>query len=711
MFGSSESPNPLDAPVLKATDESLVSDNWEYIIDVCDTVNDDPDNGPQNALKAIKKRLAINNANILLRSLSLILSLAENCGSKMKQEISSSEFTSVLYGLVENRAIHYSIKVRLIEIMGQLSQSFKSDPSLKNLEKTYARIKNDYPNLVPSGAGAGIDNGPAVPNKDRMSETELRNEEEELQAVLKLSLDEYNTAEEVKNSWKNSVGPSANLTGTTTTTNNNNNNNNNNTAAASVPAAAPASAQQQQQQQLISLTAPGQQASSFGVLQPNPAQAINPQHTALQPQFTALQPQQQQQLPIGQTEPTTSVADIKKTDKQTAAMVNKVMALYDLTSSEPDELSFKKGDTITVLESVYKDWWRGSLHGKVGIFPLNYVTPIKEPTREELLKDIEIEYNITQQTKNIERLLVKLQALNSSDDPSEVLSASNDEYIQSLYNNITPLRPQVAKLIEKYSKKKEDLISLDGKLTDAEKKYNDLMDAAISKYKQPAFAAHPPVVPQGFAQQQQHHPNNPYALPQQQQHQPQYGQAPLSTGVGGPLSTGGPLHNYATGQQQQQHSQISSFNPSLTGYNPQQQQQQQQPQHTQQQHTGYNPYSNVKPQEPLPTGLGFGNAPLTSSGLPNINLSNLTGGPNTNSNNNNSSINHSQGNQQQGNKITPPYPISDPLQLPSLISPTKTSGGPNGSSGPSGPSGGAGPGTGSSPFPKNSNVFLPKPPV
>jgi signal transducing adaptor molecule len=57
--------------------------------------------------------------------------------------------------------------------------------------------------------------------------------------------------------------------------------------------------------------------------------------------------------------------------------VSKVKALYDFVPSESGELGFSRGDVITVLDSVYKDWWRGELHGKTGIFPVNYVVSKK----------------------------------------------------------------------------------------------------------------------------------------------------------------------------------------------------------------------------------------------------------------------------------------------------------------------------------------------
>ena len=57
----------------------------------------------------------------------------------------------------------------------------------------------------------------------------------------------------------------------------------------------------------------------------------------------------------------------------TAVTVRNVLALFDFIPEEPDELAFTKGATISVVESVFQDWWRGSLDGRTGIFPLNYV--------------------------------------------------------------------------------------------------------------------------------------------------------------------------------------------------------------------------------------------------------------------------------------------------------------------------------------------------
>ena len=133
----------------------------------------------------------------------------------------------------------------------------------------------------------------------------------------------------------------------------------------------------------------------------------------------------------------------------TAATVSRVKALYDFIPSEPGELAFKKGDVIAVIESVYKDWWKGSLRGQTGIFPLNYVEKLQDPTREELERDAQTEADVFSQIRNVEKLLALLSVRgeNSRDTGSE------DE-ITDLYNQTLSIRPKLIELIGKYSQKK-----------------------------------------------------------------------------------------------------------------------------------------------------------------------------------------------------------------------------------------------------------------
>jgi signal transducing adaptor molecule len=110
----------------------------------------------------------------------------------------------------------------------------------------------------------------------------------------------------------------------------------------------------------------------------------------------------------------------------TAATVSRVRALYDFVPSEPGELEFKKGDVIAVLESVYKDWWRGSLKGNTGIFPLNYVEKLTDPTPDELQREAQMEAEVFAEIKNVEKLLTLLSASNTAprEEDNEEISVS-----------------------------------------------------------------------------------------------------------------------------------------------------------------------------------------------------------------------------------------------------------------------------------------------
>ncbi|MBN3323451.1 GRAP2 protein, partial [Atractosteus spatula] len=56
--------------------------------------------------------------------------------------------------------------------------------------------------------------------------------------------------------------------------------------------------------------------------------------------------------------------------------VFRVKALYDFMAEESDELGFRIGDIIEVLDRSDPSWWRGRLRGQTGLFPSNYIVPL-----------------------------------------------------------------------------------------------------------------------------------------------------------------------------------------------------------------------------------------------------------------------------------------------------------------------------------------------
>ncbi|XP_040610034.1 GRB2-related adapter protein 2 isoform X3 [Mesocricetus auratus] len=61
---------------------------------------------------------------------------------------------------------------------------------------------------------------------------------------------------------------------------------------------------------------------------------------------------------------------------QVAGRVRWARALYDFEALEEDELGFRSGEVVEVLDSSNPSWWTGRLHNKLGLFPANYVAPM-----------------------------------------------------------------------------------------------------------------------------------------------------------------------------------------------------------------------------------------------------------------------------------------------------------------------------------------------
>lgn len=48
-------------------------------------------------------------------------------------------------------------------------------------------------------------------------------------------------------------------------------------------------------------------------------------------------------------------------------------AQFDFNARSERELTFKKGDTLTLYTQVSNDWWRGALAGREGLIPDKYI--------------------------------------------------------------------------------------------------------------------------------------------------------------------------------------------------------------------------------------------------------------------------------------------------------------------------------------------------
>ncbi|KAJ2776413.1 ESCRT-0 subunit protein hse1 [Coemansia javaensis] len=429
-------PNPFDEVVKKTTSELLTAENWELIMEVCDRVGTDSERARQ-CFEVINERMLHRNANVVLYTMTLVHSLVENCGPSVRPEVASRAFTTTLTRVLNDKAVHEKVKSRILGSIQQWAFDFRQDPTLSLMEETYTKLRAQrFP--FPS---------PQKPDKvPTHSDLERQKEEEDLQLALALSL--TSVVAEPTASRPSYQTPAA-IRGEITRKQ---------TIAAAAAAGAPSGAVTRRTTRAGA--APGTAAGAAG--------AAGAAAGA-------------------------GAADGPKRKVQ-------VKARFDFTPTEEGELGFYKGDVIDVLDQKYRDWWRGELRGKTGIFPANFVQLLGD-IRAEVTRDVDAEVEVFSEAHNIEALLRMLGSIDPLRD-----NVSDNEEVQRLYSSTTALRPKIVKLIEKYNRKKEELIQLDSQFSKSIQLYDELMQRSASSRAGGYGGVNPPV---GYSDASNPHPHPP----------------------------------------------------------------------------------------------------------------------------------------------------------------------------------------------------------
>ncbi|KAG8752532.1 ESCRT-0 subunit protein hse1 [Serendipita sp. 396] len=169
--------NPYEEIVVKATDENQTSENWEIILNLCDKVAEEGEQGARNVTAAVLKRLTHRNANVQIYSLAVAEALSKNCGIEVHREIASRAFTQGLEKLVTDRTGHDKVKKKALSLIDGWEKEWANDPSLNIMHELHENLKG-------KGFRFELPVEPPPPDVDVIR----RREEEELQRVLELSM-------------------------------------------------------------------------------------------------------------------------------------------------------------------------------------------------------------------------------------------------------------------------------------------------------------------------------------------------------------------------------------------------------------------------------------------------------------------------------------------------------------------------------------------
>ncbi|KAI0831861.1 hypothetical protein BC628DRAFT_1350247 [Trametes gibbosa] len=470
-------PNTYDEIVAKTTDENLTGENWELILNLCDKVQEEGEQGAHNVIGAAMKRLAHRNPNVQLYTLAMVEALSKNCGIEVHREVASRAFTQALEKLVTDRTTHDKVRKRVLGMVVIWTAEFEKDPTLGLMEECYENLKS-------RGYKFETPNEPPPPDVD---DDVRRREEEELQRALEISMqDKGGRSQWEAYSLASSSGASGSGAGSSRQ------------GSSATPGPSTSSTRPNQS---------ANQTPTYGGYVPSSA---TPAVSAVtQPVPT----------PVAAAAPATSSSPVSSvhSTSDSIPIVTRVRALHTFEPTEPGELAFEKGEIIKVVDRNYKDWWRGQLKGRTGIFPVNYVEPLPEPTAAEIAREAEQEAAVFSQAANVDKLLTMLRTM----DPARDNLADNEE-IQELYRSCMSLRPKIVKLIDKYSQKRADLVSMNETFVKARTIFDRMMEDSLARHTG-VYDGRPPYVqapsqsyiarPDSRARQEYYPPAGPPAAP------------------------------------------------------------------------------------------------------------------------------------------------------------------------------------------------------
>jgi signal transducing adaptor molecule len=184
--------------------------------------------------------------------------------------------------------------------------------------------------------------------------------------------------------------------------------------------------------------------------------------------------------------------------------LRKVRALFDFEAAEDNELSFKAGELIGILDDSDPNWWRGQTYeGGIGLFPANFVTPdLSVPPPAPQVMNRQTRYadttTITEQAKKkpeiseekIDLLMEMLKNADATDTNDE-----EDATVKDLEKECKEMGGLVTEKIREADRAVSELTKLKEQFEDAMSVYQRLMKE-IPKPEMPLPTTMPSVEPE-----------------------------------------------------------------------------------------------------------------------------------------------------------------------------------------------------------------------
>ncbi|XP_038555657.1 TOM1-like protein 2 isoform X2 [Micropterus salmoides] len=139
--------NPYSTPVgqciERATDGGLQNEDWTLNMEICDIINE-TDEGPKDAMRALKKRLSGNkNYREVMLALTVLETCVKNCGHRFHVQVANRDFIDgVLVKVISPKSNPPTIvQDKVLSLIQAWADAFRSSPDLTGVVHIYEELK------------------------------------------------------------------------------------------------------------------------------------------------------------------------------------------------------------------------------------------------------------------------------------------------------------------------------------------------------------------------------------------------------------------------------------------------------------------------------------------------------------------------------------------------------------------------------------------
>ncbi|XP_054891489.1 target of Myb protein 1 isoform X2 [Poeciliopsis prolifica] len=139
--------NPFSSPagqlIERATNSSSPAEDWELNMEICDMVNSSEE-GPRDAVRAIKKRIAANkNFKEIMLALTVLETCVKNCGYRFHVLVTTRDFIEgvLVRSIIPRNNPPQIVHDRVLGIIQAWADAFRSSPDLTGVVSVYEDLR------------------------------------------------------------------------------------------------------------------------------------------------------------------------------------------------------------------------------------------------------------------------------------------------------------------------------------------------------------------------------------------------------------------------------------------------------------------------------------------------------------------------------------------------------------------------------------------